>query len=192
MANNPNIFDADKFIKQVLSGKRDSFRFLVREYGLLVRGYLSTRVYHLSDAEDLAQETFLVAFKKLPDYQLGTNFRAWLLSIAKFHLNNYWRKNRRRADIMEQFRHDIAAAIEPEMNLASDDVKTTQINKLLDCIAKLPERSRHLIRSGLNGVRLEILSDEMNLKPNAIYQLRYRAHQLLKDCINNTSEGIPL
>ena len=151
------MFDADKFVKQVLGGNKDAFRFLVREFGLLVRGYLVARVYHLSDAEDLAQETFLIAFKKLRDYELGSNFRAWLLRIAKFHLNNHWRKNRRRADIMEQFRHDIAAAIGSEMEQASSEVKTNQINNLLDCIAKLPDRSRKIIRAGLDGVRLETL-----------------------------------
>ena len=40
-------FDPDEIIEEVLAGNKDRFRLLVREYGLLVRGYLSARVYHL-------------------------------------------------------------------------------------------------------------------------------------------------
>ncbi|NBQ02673.1 MAG: RNA polymerase factor sigma-70, partial [Opitutae bacterium] len=48
-------FDPDEIIQEVLAGNKDRFRLLVREYGLLVRGFLSARLYHLEDAEDLAQ-----------------------------------------------------------------------------------------------------------------------------------------
>jgi len=47
----------------------------------------------------------------------------------------------------------------------------------------LPDRTRHLIRAGLDGVRMETLAEEMNLKPNAIYQLRHRAHLALRKCM---------
>jgi len=86
-------FNPDEIIQDVLAGDKDKFRTLVREYGLLVRGYLASRVYHLEDAEDLAQESFLIAFSKLSSYEIGTNFRAWLLSIAKYQLSNHWRKS---------------------------------------------------------------------------------------------------
>ena len=34
------------------------------------------------------------------------------------------------------------------------------------------------------GKRIDDLSEELNLKPNAIYQLRHRAHLALKDCMH--------
>ena len=68
-------FNPDEIIKEVLAGNKDRFRVLVREYGLLVRGFLASRVYHLEDAEDLAQDAFLIAFSKLSSYEIGTNFR---------------------------------------------------------------------------------------------------------------------
>ena len=176
-------FDTDEIIKEVLGGNKDRFRVLVREYGLLVSGYLASRVYHLEDAEDLAQESFLTAYSKLSSYEIGTNFRAWLLTIAKFQLSNYWRKSSRRANTMDKFRHDIASTIQPEMVKASNEMKQHQIKRLLFCISELPDRTRHLIRAGLDGVRMETLAEEMKLKPNAIYQLRHRAHIALRKCM---------
>ncbi|MBT5908333.1 MAG: hypothetical protein HOH25_00930, partial [Opitutae bacterium] len=127
MYESPQNFDPDSIVEKVLGGEKDRFRLLVREYGLLVRGYLAARVYHLEDAEDLAQEAFLIAFSKLSTYEIGTNFRAWLLSIAKFQLNNHWRKTGRRANAMDRFRHDIAEAVQPEMQKASDELKQDNV-----------------------------------------------------------------
>jgi RNA polymerase sigma-70 factor (ECF subfamily) len=84
---------------------------------------------------------------------------------------------------MDKFRHDIASTIQPEMVKASDEMKQHQIKRLLFCISELPDRTRHLIRAGLDGVRMETLAEEMNLKPNAIYQLRHRAHIALRKCM---------
>ena len=165
MASSTDRFDPDFVVRQVLKGNRDRFRLIVREYGLLVRGYLAARVYHLEDAEDLAQDAFLVAFSKLSTYEIGTNFRAWLLTIAKFQLTNHWRKTSRRANAMDRFRHDIAEAIQPDLQKASEELDQERIGNLLDCIAKLPDRTRHLIRAGLDGVRMETLTEELNLKP---------------------------
>ena len=84
---------------------------------------------------------------------------------------------------MDRFRHDIAEAVQPEMQKASDELKQDRIRRLLDCISKLPDRTRHLIRAGLDGVRMESLAEELNLKPNAIYQLRHRSHLTLRKCM---------
>ncbi|MDG1138116.1 MAG: sigma-70 family RNA polymerase sigma factor [Opitutales bacterium] len=190
MPSSSTNFNPDEIVRDVIGGNKDRFRLLVKEYGLLVRGYLSARVYHLEDAEDLAQETFVLTFSKLSSYELGTNFRAWLLSIAKFQLSNHWRKTKGRANTMEKFRHDIADAIQPEMMKASNELEKERIAKLLACISKLPGRTRHLIRAGLDGVRVETLAEEMKVKPNAIYQSRHRAHIALRKCME-TNEPTP-
>lgn len=190
MPSSSTNFNPDEIVRDVVGGNKDRFRLLVKEYGLLVRGYLSARVYHLEDVEDLAQETFVVTFSKLSSYELGTNFRAWLLSIAKFQLSNHWRKTKGRANTMDKFRHDIADAIQPEMMKASNELEKERIAKLLACISKLPDRTRHLIRAGLDGVRVETLAEEMKVKPNAIYQIRHRAHIALRKCME-TNEPTP-
>ena len=101
MPKNSQSFDPDLVVSQVIDGNKDAYRLIVAEYSLLVRGFLSARIYHLDDAEDLAQETFVTAYEKIEKYEIGTNFRAWLMSIAQFLLNNHWRKYGNRATVME-------------------------------------------------------------------------------------------
>ena len=186
MPQNPQSFDPDLVVSQVIDGNKDAYRLIVAEYSLLVRGFLSARIYHLDDAEDLAQETFVTAYEKLEKYEIGTNFRAWLMSIAQFLLNNHWRKYGNRATVMEKFRHDIAESIQTELKVAHEDVDESRIPKLLDCITQLPDNLRKVIRSGLEGEKISILAKELNLQANAVYQLRHRAHVALRKCMNQT------
>ena len=81
-------FDPHDCIAAVLRGETDRYRALVREYGLLVRGFLATRLFHHQDVEDLAQEVFVIAFDKLDTFAMGSDFRGWLIGIAKLELKN--------------------------------------------------------------------------------------------------------
>lgn len=188
MPEEPQHFDPDPIIASVLNGETDRYRLLVREYGLLVRGYLSARVHHQADVEDLAQEVFLIAYDKLSQFEPNTNFRAWLLGIARFQLTNYWRKNSRRASAMERFRHEISEAIAPELDQVHEELEAGRIELMLDCISKLPERARRIVRAGLDGTRAENLAEELGMTPNAIYQARHRAHLALRKCMENQIE----
>ncbi|MDG1354977.1 MAG: sigma-70 family RNA polymerase sigma factor [Opitutales bacterium] len=187
MQNDAPRFDPDSIVSSVLSGNEDAYRLIVSEYGLLVRGFLAARVYHLVDAEDLAQDTFVKAYEKLEDYELGTNFRAWLMSIAKFLLNNHWRKYGNRATVMEKFRYDIAESIQTELSVSHEEIDESRIPRLLDCISKLPDNLRKVIRSGLEGEKVSLIAKDLRLKENAVYQLRHRAHIALRKCMNQTT-----
>ena len=173
-------------IAAVLGGETDRFRLIVREYGLVVRAYLIARLYHLDDVDDLAQEVFLIAFEKLETFESGKSFRDWLIGIAKFQLNNYWRKNSRRASAMELFREEVAAAIEPELESAHEELGTSQTKRLLDCIGQLQDRARRIVRAGLDGLRAESLASELGMTPNSLYQARFRAHEALRKCMEQT------
>ena len=175
--------DPEAVIAAVLAGETDRFRLIVREYGLLVRAYLSARLYHVDDVDDLAQEVFLIAYRKLNTYEPGKCVRDWLVGIAKGELNNYWRKNERRASAMRRFRQEVAEAIEPELDLAHAELESSRIERLLDCISQLPQRARRVVRAGLDGHRAESLADELGISANTLYQVRYRAHEALRKCM---------
>ena len=51
------------------------------------------------------------------------------------------------------------------------------------CIAQLPERLRRVVRAGLDGERPAELAEEMSTTVGAIYNLHYRANQLLRECL---------
>src|SRR5437773_7817342 len=73
----------EKLVRSARSGDRAAFEELVRRTSRLVfaRLYLETGDTHR--AEDLLQETLLIAFRSLPELADVRGFRSWLLRIAQ-------------------------------------------------------------------------------------------------------------
>jgi RNA polymerase sigma-70 factor, ECF subfamily len=182
MTSSPGAFDPQPIIAAILRGETDLFRLLVREYGLFVRGYLAARLHHLEDVDDVAQEVFLVAFDRLKTCE-PARFRYWLIGIAKNELRQHWRKQGRRAAAMERFREEVALAVEAEVDASFHLLRAESIERLLDCISRLPDRVRRIVRAGLDGGRADELANELGINRNAIYQARFRGFAALRKCM---------
>jgi hypothetical protein len=83
--------ELDHIIGEILSGRIHEYSRIVREFGLVVRGFLHARVHHAEDAEDLAQEVFITAYRDLATFRRGESFQAWLLGIARHRLLMHFR-----------------------------------------------------------------------------------------------------
>ena len=182
MTSPAGAFDPQPVIAAILRGETDLFRLLVREYGLFVRGYLAARLHHLEDVDDVAQEVFLVAFDRLKTCE-PAQFRYWLIGIAKNELRQHWRKQGRRAAAMERFREEVALAVEAEVDASFRLLRAESIERLLDCISRLPDRVRRIVRAGLDGGRADELANELGINRNAIYQARFRGFAALRKCM---------
>jgi RNA polymerase sigma-70 factor (ECF subfamily) len=182
MTSPPGAFDPQPIIAAILRGETELFRLLVREYGLFVRGYLAARLHHLEDVDDVAQEVFLVAFDRLKTCE-PAQFRYWLIGIAKNELRQHWRKQGRRAAAMERFREEVALAVEAEVDASFRLLRAESIERLLDCISRLPDRVRRIVRAGLDGGRADELAHELGINRNAIYQARFRGFAALRKCM---------
>lgn len=124
--------DADLIVRVLIDDDREAFGFLVRRHQSAVRNFLRHLTRHdAALADDLAQDTFLQAFKGLANFRGGASFSTWLFGIA----HNLHRNARRRhrdyvplADAREEsvpataltsdLKHDLASAME---RLSSDE-----------------------------------------------------------------------
>jgi RNA polymerase sigma-70 factor, ECF subfamily len=77
--------DDEAVIEAVLVGETARFNELVRAYEGRLMGSLVAVLGSRQDAEDVAQETFVTAFRKLADFQRRCSFFSWLHKIG-FHL----------------------------------------------------------------------------------------------------------
>lgn len=178
-----HVAEIEELLDQVLQGKREAFQRIVREYSLPLRSYIAAQVYHLDDADDLAQDVFLAAYRSLNTFRRGDDFGAWLRGIARNKLYGHLRSKARREKTLALFRAEFARAVEADLERAvSADVPGT-IEILLHCIARLPEKMRRVVRAGLDGDRLSGLAEEFLTSVGAIYTLHYRAVKLLRECM---------
>lgn len=75
--------DSDEdLVQRVLAGNSDAFDDLVVRYQDRVFNTLARMCGSPQEAEDLAQETFLKAFRALGSFRQGSKFYTWLFRIA--------------------------------------------------------------------------------------------------------------
>src|SRR5208337_2617252 len=86
--------DAD-LVAESLSGNRDAFGQVVERYQTLISSLAYCATGNVSQSEDLAQETFLVAWRQLAELREPSKLRPWLCGIARFIICNELRQQGR-------------------------------------------------------------------------------------------------
>jgi RNA polymerase sigma-70 factor (ECF subfamily) len=97
----------DLLVEEARRGSRGAFAELVRRHERRVYGLVFRMVRDHSDADDLAQEVFLTAFKSIASFRHGSSFYTWLYRIAVNTSLTFLKKRSREKDRAE-FREDLA------------------------------------------------------------------------------------
>ena len=86
-------------VNRSVEGDAEAFRALVEKYQDAVFGAALSRTGSAADAEDVAQETFLAAFKSLATLKDPGSFGRWIYAIAcnKARMFTRAKRARRRA-----------------------------------------------------------------------------------------------
>lgn len=92
-------------------------------------------------ADDLVQDTFLVVLKKSGEYRPGTNFRAWIFTIARYKLLEACRHHWARGITLEPEAMELLIGDQFELPENPDQ----RLHCLQACLKKLPERAREII-----------------------------------------------
>jgi RNA polymerase sigma factor (sigma-70 family) len=123
------------WITQSRNGDRDAFAHLVRQYQGMVSGIALSRTGDIHQSEDLAQETFLLAWRKLPELDDVRKFPGWLCSIARNLARNAVRKKSEQTNtLLEAESHEA----DPALQLA-----TAEQNALIaSALQNIPEKYR--------------------------------------------------
>jgi RNA polymerase sigma-70 factor (ECF subfamily) len=82
-------------IRAVLEGETESFRLLVQRYQKPVTRMIANLINDRHICEDVAQEVFLAAYRKLPSFDPArSSFSTWLFTIARNKSINAMKKRR--------------------------------------------------------------------------------------------------
>jgi RNA polymerase sigma-70 factor, ECF subfamily len=83
------------WINRSRHGDHEAFALLVRSHQRMIHALTYRMTGSLTDAEDLAQETFIQAFRQLPGFRGDSKFSSWLYRIG-INLCLNWKKSRER------------------------------------------------------------------------------------------------
>src|SRR5512132_86508 len=114
-----------ELVAESLNGNRDSFRLIVERYQTLISSLAYCATGNVSRSEDLAQETFVSAWKQLPELREPAKLRPWLCSIARFLISKDFRRQGREPDDAAESLEAVNEFVSPEP-IPSDQVITEE------------------------------------------------------------------
>lgn len=163
------LVDEPAWVRAAARGDRAAFDILYQRYARMVHGILLTRV-RPSEAEDLMQDVFLTALRKLPGLRSPEAFGAWLAAIARNRATQYHRDARSEADANRR-----ACVADP----VSVDGRTFEV---LETIRQLPDAYREtLILRLVEGMTGPEIAERTGLTPESVRVNLSRGIRLLRN-----------
>jgi RNA polymerase sigma-70 factor (ECF subfamily) len=113
------------------------FEILVRENADALTAFLRASVQDHAAADDLFQETMLVAWRRIGDYDRARPFGAWLRGIAKRLVLEHYRQSAREVPVDNEHLLDCLDARLAQVERQPGNTLDEKIAALRDCIQRL-------------------------------------------------------
>ena len=146
--------------------------------------YIRTFIRDAQIAEDLFQETMLIAWRKFDEFDSGESLSAWLRGIAKNLIRNAWRKQSNDRLVFDESTADVAQNTIEAVEMQGGDTWLERLSALSDCISRLPARSRELVTARYADKRTaDELALSVGISAEAVRKRLQRIREQLADCI---------
>lgn len=154
------------------------FEILLNECRRVVERFVFYRISNIEDAEDILQETYLTAFQKFNTLKDKTQFKAWIIRIAKNKCNDYYRKSFKEPEFIEQNLEQLSVFSSnsgfDEQSLVWDTIKILsdkerEIISLYYFIGYSQEEISKRLKIPLGTVKSRLYNAKANFKENYPY-----------------------
>lgn len=142
----------------------------------------------------MAQRSFVAAFTRLNDYELGTNFAAWLFTIARFHLKTEVTRLRRVADYHVRYAPDLLQRELERRSSEPPELQESRLEHLRACLGGLGEHLRRFIRwRYTEEIPLEEMAARSGRSVAAVKKQLWKLRRKLHECVQArmAAEGEP-
>lgn len=183
-AKTRNILDED-LVLQVQQGDKSAYDLLVIKYQHKIVQLVNSYVKDPFEAQDVAQEAFLKAYRAIGSFRGDSAFYTWLYRIAINTAKNYLLSRTRtnqdyQIEIQDAENYENALQLQshdtPESSLINQEIITT-INKVIE---SLPEEIRHAIMfREFEGLSYEEIAQVMDCPVGTVRSRIFRAREAI-------------
>lgn len=175
----------EELVRRVQAGDRRAFDLLVRRHQHKVIGVISRYVQDWAEAQDVAQEAFVRAFRALGNFRGESAFYTWLYKIATNTAKN-WLVSQGRRPPTDDVQVDDAVHLEaagrlkdpstPERELLRQEIERT----VFETVEALPEELRQAITlREVEGLSYEEISERMDCPIGTVRSRIFRAREAI-------------
>jgi RNA polymerase sigma-70 factor (ECF subfamily) len=174
-------------VLRVQQGDKSAFDLLVLKYQHRIMHLVNRYVKDPSEAQDVAQDTFIKAYRALADFRGESAFYTWLYRIAINTAKNYLLSRSRRhfdneIDVQDAEQVENAAQLK-DMDTPENLLMNEQIVKVIkEAIEKLPEEMRIAITlREFEGMSYEEIAEAMDCPIGTVRSRIFRAREAIDE-----------
>ena len=173
-------------VERVQRGDKHAFELLVLKYQRKIMRLLSRLIHDPAEAEDVAQDAFIKAYRAIPQFRGESAFYTWLYRIAVNTAKNHLVARRRRPSGSAQYENEDGETFDetdnlsdintPEAAFASREIADT-VNQAIDA---LPEELRTaIVLREIEGLSYEEIAQSMGCPIGTVRSRIFRAREAI-------------
>ncbi len=171
--------DDGELVQRARRGDERAFGLLVQKYGRAAYAVAYSVTGRREEAEDAAQESFLVALQRLEECRSPERFAGWLMTIVRNRSRNLVRR--------ESLRDTDPVPLSASTRLPTPDrdAERSELQAVLrDALDKLPEVQREIVLlHDLEGWKHREIADRLGIPSGTVRSHLHFARRALRDTL---------
>ena len=172
----------NEVLSRVLRGDQQAYAEIVKRYQSFVFTIALRYTPNREDAEEIAQDSFIKAYRSLSDFRGDSKFSTWLYTIVTTTCLTFLRKKKLETHSLDNEKvFEAADSLDSgfRANQVEQKSKVTMVNK---AIALLSPDDAQIITLFYKGEQsLEEIGQIMGIEPNTVKVRLHRARQRLRE-----------
>jgi len=155
---------------------------LMAEHQAALRGFVMAMMPGSPDVDDVVQEANILVWRKRREFEPGTNFRAWLLTVAKYQVMTARKRLRRRRE--SSFPEEMLAKLADDA-AAGETPPDVRRKALWECLDHLrPVDKALILRRYFDDLKIKQLAAEAERSADSVKMSLLRIRGVLAECVH--------
>ena len=175
-----NNLELNACIKEYMNGNSEKFNDIYYETKKIVYLSIYSILGNSSEIEDIMQETYMKMIESLDSYKLGTNFKAWISSIARNLSINEYNKKKRLFEVDESTMDSISYSYD----------NNSLINRSLSLLNNDTDMKQIFVYRIIFNMGFRDISNIMNIPKSTIHDLYKKMINIIKNNLEEFSDEV--
>lgn len=176
-------YNESEIIEQVLAGQKSRYALIVKRFNPYLYKVGRSYNYNHEDTEDLMQETFIDAYKNLPQFEGRSDFKTWIMRIM---MNNCFRKKQKSSfknEIMQELNENATPMFNHANNETEKLVQNHELGNLIEnALGKIPFDYRMVFSlREITGLNVSETAKMLDITENNVKVRLNRSKTLLRN-----------
>ena len=163
---------------------KEVFEILMRENADMLLAFLRASVRDSHAVDEMFQETMVVAWRRMEDFDRDRSFGKWLRGIARNLILAHYRKLGSKRENLNESSMDWVEEKFTQIQHRSGDTLSEKLALLADCVEALSDENRNTIEARyMDGCSLPEIAKRLDIARETVKKRLYRAKAQLAKCI---------